>query len=168
MGSAAGAIAAAVVGLAPGRVLTGLGAGVGRGVTVAAAGLAAVAPSRGFAALSAFGPHLASRVSAGLQQLDQVGLETETRATVTSGAGLAAVGTLAEIRAVAGDGMRPPGKCSPPRGNGRRDGKNAAYCIIETRAGSGRRAAPGSGRGQPILCAHYPLSQESPTSTRVF
>ena len=85
--SAAGAIAAAVAGLAPGPVPTELGAGVGRGVTVVAAGLAAVPPSRGLAALSAFGPHLASSVSVGLQWLDQVGLETETRATVTSGGG---------------------------------------------------------------------------------
>lgn len=164
--SAAGAIAAAVAGLAPGPVPTGLGAGVGRGVTVVAAGLAAVPPSRGLAALSAFGPHLASSVSVGLQWLDQVGLETETRATVTSGAGLAAVGTLAETRAAAGDGIGPSRKCPPPRGSGRRDGKNAAYCIIETRAGS-ERATPGRGRGQPILCEHYSLFSGVP-STRAF
>lgn len=74
-------------------------------------GLSVVSPSRGLAALSAFGPHLTSRLSAGPQRLDQVGLETETRATVTSGTGLLVVGTLAEARAVAGDDIGPPGKC---------------------------------------------------------
>lgn len=155
VGSAGGAFPAAVTGLTPGPVLTGLGAGVGRMVVVAVAGLAAVAPSGGpaalstvvpslgLAALSAFGPHLASRASAGLQRLDQVGVETETRVTVTSGAGGAAVGTLTETRAAAGDGIGPSRKCLPPKGSGRQAGKNAVYCIIETRAGSERRAAPG-------------------------
>lgn len=41
----------------------------------------AVAPSQGLATLSVFGPHLAPGVSEGL---DQVGLETDTRAAVTS------------------------------------------------------------------------------------
>lgn len=93
----------AALGLALGRVLTGLGAGAGAGAmaTGAAADLSAVTPLReaaalsevspllGLAALSAFGLHMVPKVSAGPQRLDQVGPETETRATVTSGSGLA-------------------------------------------------------------------------------
>lgn len=55
-----------------------------------------VAPSLGLVALSAFGLHLAPEVSAGPQRLVHVGPETETRGTLTSGAGLPAVGALAE------------------------------------------------------------------------
>lgn len=130
VGYAGGAFTEAALGLALRPVLTGLGAETGAGIgamaTGAAAGLSAVmplrapaalsavAPSRGLAALSALGPHLVPKVSAGPQPLDQVGLEAETRATVTSGAGLAAVGTLAEALAAAGVGIRPR-KCPRPR-----------------------------------------------------
>lgn len=55
--------------------------------------------------MSLCGTHLAPRVSAGPQQLDQVGLETDTWATVTSCAVLEVVGTLTEARAAAGDGI---------------------------------------------------------------
>ena len=161
VGSAAGAFTEAALGLALGPVLTGLGAGAGAGTGAMAAGAAAdvsavtplrdaaalseVAPSLGLAALSAFGLHLAPKVSAGPQRLDQVGPETETRATVTSGAGLAAEDALAEARAVAGDGIGPSRKCPWPLAVVARVGKNAAYCIIEMPPGSERIAAPWSG-----------------------
>lgn len=119
-----------MLGLAFGTVMTRLGADAGAGTgamaTGAAAGVSAitplrdptalsgVAPSLGPAALSAFGLHLAPEVSAGPQRLVQVGPETETRATLTSGAGLPAVGALAEARATAGDGIGPPRKCPRP------------------------------------------------------
>lgn len=127
VGSADGAFTETELGLALWQVMAGLGAGAGIGAmaTGAATGLLivtalcdpavlAVASSPALAALSTFGPHLVSKVSAGLQRLDQVGLETETRATVTSGARLAAAGTLAEARAAAGDGMGPQRKCPRP------------------------------------------------------
>lgn len=60
----------------------------------------AVFPSRGLRALSAIWPRL---VSVGSQWLNQVGLETEMRAKVTSGVELAAMGTLAEARVAAGE-----------------------------------------------------------------
>lgn len=144
--SSDGAAFEAVLELALGPVLTGVGAGarVGAMATVAAAGLSAVTPSRGLAALSALGPQLAPRVSAGPQRLDQVGPETATRATVISGAGLVAMGTLAEARGAAGDGIGPPRKCARCAGSGDQGGENATYCIIETQPGSERNSPPGS------------------------
>lgn len=121
----------------------GAGAGIGAMGSVATVGLAtgvllggpahlAVAPSQGLATLSVFGPHLAPRILEGPHRLDQVGLETDTRATVASCAELPAVGTLSEARASAGDGIGPPRKCAwlggqPWQGLGR---GNATHCII--------------------------------------
>lgn len=109
--------------LASWPVLSGVGVGVGAALIaiVVASGLTA-RPSRGFSAFSAvlpswelrahsaFGPRL---VSVGSQCLNQVGLETETRATVTSGLELVVMGTLAEARVATGDDIGPPRK--PPR-----------------------------------------------------
>lgn len=117
-----------MLGLALGTVVTRLGvdAVTGAMATGAAAGVSAisalrdptalsgVAPSLGLAALSAFGLHLAPKVSVGPQRLVQVGPETETRATLTSDVGLPGVGALAEARAAAGDGMGPQRKCPRP------------------------------------------------------
>lgn len=75
-----------------------------------------VAPSQGLVTFSVFGPHLAPRVSEGLQRLDQVGLETDPRATVTSFVWLAVVGTLMEARAAVGDGIGLPKECAWPGG----------------------------------------------------
>lgn len=107
------------------------------------AALPAVAPSRGLATFSTFGPHLASRLSAGQQRLDQVGVETDTQATVTSGAGVAAASVLGPRRGMA-SGRR--GSVHRPRAGDARPGKNAAYCIVEMQEGSERRGAPGAGR----------------------
>lgn len=74
----------------------------------------AVAPSQGLATLSIFGLHLALSISEGPHRLDQVGLETDTRAPVTFCAGLAVVGTLSEGRAAAEDGISLQGSvCGP-------------------------------------------------------
>lgn len=90
---------------AAGRAMVCLAAGV--------AGLAAVRseaePSQGLAAPAAFGPH---RAVLGVDPTGQVGLETEVRASVASGEGLAVQGALAEAREVVGDGIEPPGSVS--------------------------------------------------------
>lgn len=66
--------------------------------------------------MSVRGTRLAPRVSAGPQQPDQVGLETDTRATVTACAVLEVAGTLTEARAAVGDGIEPLKKCAWPGG----------------------------------------------------
>lgn len=146
----------------------GAGAGIRAMGSVVTAGLAAgalsggpahlaVAPSQGLATVSVFGPHLAPRILEGPHRLDQVGLETDMRATVASCAELPAVGTLSEARAAAGDDIGPP-----RQGLG---GGNSAHCIIESGlALRGGAWSPGAPLGQPILCEHHPLSCESPPS----
>lgn len=116
-GSVGGALAVVELGLAPGPGPAGIEA------VAVAADLSVVEPSRvpaaisvaaapqGLAALSAFGAHRATGVSAGSPRLHRVGLETEARAAVTSGAALVVTGTLAEARAAAGEDIRPPRRC---------------------------------------------------------
>lgn len=114
----------ALTGLEPRPVLSGVGVGSGVAVPAMAmvgvapsrdpAALPANAPSRGFAPLSAFGVHLGLRVSWGPQRPNQIGLETDMRATKISGVGLVAMGILAEARATAGDDIGPPRKCPRP------------------------------------------------------
>lgn len=120
-----------------------------------------VAPSQGLVTLSVCGSHLVPRVSAGPQRLDQVGLERDTRATVTSCAVLEVVGTLTEARARAGDGIKPLNKCAWPRSSRSKGGETQH--IASQRGCLPLRGAwcLGVGWGQPILCKS-PLSQESP------
>lgn len=91
-----GALTEAVLGLEPMPLLSGVGAGVAVPATAMVAvapswdpaALRVGAPSRGFAPLSAFGVHLGPRVSVGPSRPNQIGLETDSRATETSGVGL--------------------------------------------------------------------------------
>lgn len=173
-----GAFTAVLLGLAQWLVLTGVGAGtVGPTARAVAAGLSSVMPSWGPVALSAampswglvalpaVGAHLAPRFS---QWLDQVGLETETRAMVNSEAGLAAVGTLAEARAAVGDGIEPLRKCPRP-GSAEAGWESAGCCIIETlppapveltslgNAAPGARAEVSQSSEQGLSQGHLPL-----------
>lgn len=109
----------------------------------------------GLETLSVFGSHLAPRISEGRHRLDQVGLETDTRSTVTSYAGLALSSArpwLSEARAAAGDGIGPLAR--GPRGQ-RWQGLGGKRSLLhhreERRPASERSTGPRADSGQEIL-----------------